>query len=171
MPGRRHIHLHLTIEPGSTVHVNIGDDGHITASVNGEPSTSPAAASDSASSDGTLTGARLEAAIQRLGRSGASPNARAVVEGLRSLEFQFLPVNSTDNYLRAINLRRGTITVAYLWPTYLEFTPYALQLAPGLASMPQAQPRGSGVKFPHVESAEPALNAARLYMEQSSQAG
>jgi hypothetical protein len=170
MSGNRHIHLHLTIQPGSTVHVAIGDDGHITAaSVNGEPRS--VAASDSASSDGTLTGARLEAAIQRLGRSGASPNARAIVEGLRSLGYQFLQSNKTDNYLRAIDPRGGTTAVAYLWPTYLDFTRYALQLAPGLASMPEAQPRDSGVKFLHIESVEPALDAARLYMEESSKAG
>jgi hypothetical protein len=99
MAGKRHIHLHLTIpiQPGSTVHFTIGDDGHITAaSTNGEPSTSTAAASDSASSDGTLTGASLEAAIHRLGRSGrASPNARAVAEDLRSLGYQYIPAEST----------------------------------------------------------------------------
>jgi hypothetical protein len=60
---------------------------------------------------------------------------------------QFLKSNSTDNYLRAIDPRRGTIAVAYLWPTYLDFTPYALQLAPGLASMPEAQPRDSNVPY------------------------
>ena len=73
MARKRHIHLHLTIpiQPGSSVHFTIGDDGHFTAtSTNGEPSTSTAAASDSASSDGTLTGASLEAAIHRLGDPG-----------------------------------------------------------------------------------------------------
>lgn len=179
MARKRHIHLHLTIpiQPGSSVHFTIGDDGHFTAtSTNGEPSTSTAAASDSASSDGTLTGASLEAAIHRLGRSGrASPNARAVAEDLRSLGYQYIPAESTkggspENYLRAIDPPRGTTAVAYLTPTYLEFTPFALQLVPELASLPGAEVRSSGVKFSYVKSAKSALDAAKLYMEQSRKA-
>jgi hypothetical protein len=134
------------------------------------------AAHDSASSDGTLTGARLEAAIQRLGRSGASPNARTVAEDLRSLGYQYIPAKSAkggspENYLRVIDSRRGTTAVAYLTPTYLEFAPFALQLVPGLVSLPDAEMRDSGAKFSHIKNAKPALDAARLYMEQSRKAG
>jgi hypothetical protein len=180
MTGKRHIHLHLTIpiQPGSTVHFTIGDDGHITvASTNGEPRTSTAAASDSASSDGTLTGASLEAAIHRLGRSGrASPNARAVAEDLRSLGYHYIPAESTkggspENYLRAIDPPRGTTAVAYLTPTYLEFTPFALQRVPDLASLPGAEPRSTGVKFSYIKGTKPALDAAKRYMDQSRKAG
>jgi len=133
-------------------------------------------AHDSASSDGTLTGAQLEAAIQRLGKSGSSPNVRIVAEDVRSLGYQYIPAKSTkggspENYLRAIDSRRGTTAVAYLTPTYLEFTPFALQLVPGLTSLPDAEVRGSGVKFSHIKSAKPALDAAKLYMEQSRKAG
>ena len=72
-----HIHLHLTIEPGGIAYLTSGDDDHIATSTDGEPSTSTAATSDSAPPDGALRGAPLEAAIQRLGRSGASPNTLA----------------------------------------------------------------------------------------------
>lgn len=127
-------------------------------------------ARDSASSDGTLTDAQLEAAIQRLGRSGTSPNARTVAEDLRSLGYQYLPAKSTkggspENYLRAIDARRGSTAVAYLTPTYLEFTPFALLLVPEIASLPGAEMRDSGVKFSHIKSAMPALDAARLYVQ------
>jgi hypothetical protein len=134
------------------------------------------AAHDSDSSDGTLTGARLEAAIQRLGRSGVSPNVRTVAEDLRSLGYQYIPAKSTkgaspENYLRAIDSRRGATAVAYLTPTYLEFTPFALQLVPRLASLPGAEVRDSGVKFSHILNARPARDAAKLYMEQGRKAG
>jgi hypothetical protein len=60
--------------------------------------------------------------------------------------------------------------VAYLTPTYLEFTPFALQLVPDLASLPGAEPRSSGVKFSYIKSAEQTLDAAKQYMEQSRKA-
>jgi hypothetical protein len=134
------------------------------------------AASDSASSHDTLTDARLEAAIQRLGRSGASPNTRTIAEDLRSLGYHYVPAKSTkggspENYLRAIDSRRSTTAVAYLTPTYLEFTPFALQLVPGLASLPGGEMRDSGVKFSHINNAKPALDAAKLYIERSRKAG
>jgi hypothetical protein len=176
MARKQHIHLHLTIPPGSTVHFTIGADGHVTASsMNSEPSTT-AAVGDSAPSDGTLTGAQLETAIQRLGRSGrASPNARAVAEEMHSLGYGYIPADSSkrrspENYLRAIDPSRSTTAVAYLMPTYLEFQPFGLQLVPDLASLPGAEKRGSRVKFSHITSAKPALDAAKLYMEQSRKA-
>jgi hypothetical protein len=99
---------------------------------------------------GPLAGAGQgrQAAIERLGRSGASPNARTVADDLRSLGYQYIPEahqgGSPENYLRAIDSRRGTAAVAYLTPTYLELTPFALQIVPGLASLPGAERRDSG---------------------------
>jgi len=130
---------------------------------------------DSASSYDALADARLEAAIQRLARSGASPNTRTVAEDLRSLGYLYIPAKSTkggpsENYLRAVDSRRGPNTVAYLTPTYLEFTPFALQLVPGLVALPGAEPRDTGVKFSHIKNAKLPLDAAKLYMEQSRKA-
>ena len=60
--------------------------------------------------------------------------------------------------------------MAYLTPTYLEFTPFALQLVPGLVALPGAEPRDTGVKFSHIKNAKLPLDAAKLYMEQSRKA-
>ena len=108
---------------------------------------------DSASPASPLTGARLEEAIERLGKSGSSPHIRAVTQGMHSLGYEFVPARSTrggapENYLRAIDSRRGITAVAILTPTYLEFTPFALRLVPDLASLADGQRRESGMKFP-----------------------
>ena len=92
---------------------------------------------------------------------------------MHSLGYEFVPARSTkggalENYLRAIDSRRGITAVAILTPTYLEFTPFALRLVPDLASLADGQRRESGMKFSHVTSVMPALAAARLYMEQGS---
>src|SRR5690242_12125890 len=71
-------------------------------------------------------------------------------EDLRSIGYRYLPAKSTkggspENFLRAIDARRGSAAVAYLTPTYLEFTPFARQLVPEIASLPGGSgPFGQG---------------------------
>ena len=73
MPDPREIHIHLTAQPGTTVHVTIaGDDVSV---------TTPRAEDEEASSWDDV----LNAAVQRLESSGASPNVHEAITGLREL--------------------------------------------------------------------------------------
>lgn len=161
MTDTRDIHIHLTAQPGTTVHITVASDDIAVASDNAEPNVKIV---DTAASPDDV----LEAAIQRLESSGASPNVRAAVEGLRALGYLLkpgrpnVPGKPPENYLRIIDPRHPAPAVGYLWPTYFGFTRAADQER--LADLPGAepQPASAQVKFSHVESVEPGLNAARL---------
>src|SRR5512142_3335210 len=98
MPDPREIHIHLTAQPGTTVHVTIaGDDVSVTSSE---------AEDEEASSWDDV----LEAAVQRLESSGASPNVRAAIAGLRELGFNLTlpktrPGKVPENYIRIMDPR------------------------------------------------------------------
>ena len=161
MTDTRDIHIHLTAQPGTTVHITVASDAIAVTSDNAEPNVQIVEAAMS-SYDG------LETAIQRLESSGASPNVRAAIAGLRALEYELKPGKTNvpgklpENYLRIIDPRQPAPAVGYLWPTYFGFTRAADQER--LAGLPGAerQPASAQVKFSHVESVEPGLNAARL---------
>jgi len=108
----------------------------------------------------------LEAAIQRLEGSGASPNVRAAVDGLHALGYVLRPARTIvpskvpENYLRIIDPEYTAHGVGYLTPSYFGFSRATDRER--LLSMPEAEPQTSLVKFSHIESAQPGLNAAEL---------
>lgn len=159
MTDTRDIHIHLTAQAGMTVHVTVADDGITIVGEDTEPivrTVDAAASSDDA----------LEAAIQRLESSGASPNIRAAVDGLRALGYVLRPAKTVvpgkipENYLRIIDPKYTAHGVGYLWPTYFGFSRTTDRER--LLSMPEAQQQAAQVKFSHVESVQPGLNAAKL---------
>jgi len=107
-----------------------------------------------------------EAAIQRLESSGASPNVRAAVEGLDALGYVLIPAKTVvpdkipENYLRIIDPEYTPHGVGYLTPTYFGFSRATDREF--LLRMPEAEALAAHVKFSHVESAQPGLNAAEL---------
>jgi hypothetical protein len=159
MTDVRDIHIHLTAQPGITLHVTVADDGITVTSDSVEPNVrflDTAASSDDA----------LEAAILRLESSGASPNVRAAVEGLRTLGYELIlpetnvPGKLPENYLRIMDPKYTAHGVGYLWPTYFGFSSMADRER--LLRLPEAKPQAAQVKFSHVESVQPGLNAAKL---------
>lgn len=153
MDATRDIHIHLTAQPGTTVHVTIAADGIDVVS--------DEATADSAPSDDVL-----EAAIRRLESSGASPHIREAVDGLRALGYQLKPAKTKvpgkipENYLRIIDPRHTAHGVGYLTPTYFSFSRGSDRER--LEGMSDAVPLTSAIKFPHIDSARPGLEAARL---------
>jgi hypothetical protein len=105
-------------------------------------------------------------AIQHLESSGASPNVGAAIDGLRALGYMLkpnrtvVPGKAPENYLRIIDANNTAHGVGYLYPTYFGFGSAADR--DRLASMPDAELLAAMVKFSHVESAQPGLNAAKL---------
>src|SRR6516164_4966839 len=104
MADARDIHIHLTAQPGTTVHVTIAGDNVTVASDGVEPA---ARVFDTVTSSDDV----LEAAIERLASSGASPNVRAAVEGLFGLGYELKPAKTNvpgkvpENYLRIMDPR------------------------------------------------------------------
>jgi hypothetical protein len=159
MADARDIHIHLTAQPGTTVHVTIAGDNLTVAGDNGEPNSRIL---DMAASPDDV----LRAAIERLASSGASSNARAAVEGLSALGYELKPAKTNvpgklpENYLRIMDPRYTAHGVGYLTPTYFAFTRASDRER--LADMPGAELLTAAVKFSHVESAQPGLDAAKL---------
>jgi hypothetical protein len=161
MADSRDIHIHLTAQPGTTTRITVAGDEIRVVSGGGE-STVRTVDTDETSYD------ELEASIRRLESSGASPNVRGAVEGLRALGYELSPAKTNvpgklpENYLRIIDPRYPAAAVGYLWPTYFGFTRTADQER--LADLPGAerQTASAQVKFSHVESVESGLNAAKL---------
>jgi PIN like domain len=108
----------------------------------------------------------LEAAIQRLESSGTSPNIRAAVEGLHALGYVLRPAKTIvpgkipENYLRIIDPEYTAHGIGYLTPSYFAFSRATDRER--LLNMPGAEPQTAQVKFSHVESAQPGLEAAEL---------
>jgi hypothetical protein len=154
MSDPREIHIHLTPQPGTTVHVTIaGDDVSVTSSnaEDGEPS----------SRDNLL-----EEAVERLESSGASPNVRRAIAGIRELGFNLTlpktrPGKVPENYIRIMDPRYTAHGIGYITPTYFGFTRGGdREVLSGLPGAEISSP--SYVKFWHVESAQPGLDAAKL---------
>jgi hypothetical protein len=159
MTDARDIHIHLTAQPGTTVHVTIAGDDLTVASDSVEPM---ARILDIAASSDDV----LEAAIRRLESSGASPNVRQAIEGLSVLGYELKPAKTNvpnklpENYLRIMDPRYTAHGVGYLTPTYFAFSRAFDRES--LANLPGAELLTGAVKFSHVESAQPGLDAAKL---------
>jgi hypothetical protein len=152
MPDSREIHIHLTAQPGTTVHVTIAGD---------EVSVISPGAGDETSSGDDL----LEAAVQRLESSGASPNVHEAISGLRELGFDLTlpktrPGKVPENYIRIMDPRYKAHGIGYITPTYFAFTRASDREV--LLGLPEAEPLTSAVKFWHINSAQPGLDAAKL---------
>jgi hypothetical protein len=152
----REIHIHLNIQPGASATITVAGDG-ITV-----------AGGHAVADGGTPTDDdRLEAAIQRLEDSGVSRNIRAVVDGLRGMGYTLkLPETKvagkqSENYLRIVDPgQAGRHGVGYLTPSYVGFARASDRER--LLGLDGARPVTSAVNFDHAESAQPALEAARL---------
>ena len=159
MADARDIHIHLTAQPGTTVHVTIAGDNVTVASDGVEPA---ARVFDTVTSSDDV----LEAAIERLASSGASPNVRAAVEGLFGLGYELKPAKTNvpgkvpENYLRIMDPRYTAHGVGYLTPTYFAFTRASDRER--LLHLPGAELLTTAVKFSHVENAQPGLDAAKI---------
>jgi hypothetical protein len=164
MSDSREIHIHLTAQPGTTVHVTIaGGDVSVTGIEAGDEPGETSSWDDA-----------LEAAVQRLESSGASPNVRAAIAGLRELGFDLTfpktrPGKVPENYIRIMDPRYKAHGIGYISPTHFAFTRGSdREMLSGLAG---AERLSSLVKFWHVESAQPGLDAARLIKGSISAAG
>jgi hypothetical protein len=157
-PDPRPIHLHLTAQPGTTVHVVVAGDG-ITVT-----SDAAAPALDSASFDDVL-----EAAITRLESSGVSANVRDATDGLLATGYTLrlpetnVPGKRPENYLRIMDPTFTAHGIGYLTPSMFSFS--RMSDRDFLRSLPGATLTTSAVSFSHVDDAQPGLEAARLLME------
>lgn len=158
MPEAQQIHIHLTPQPGSTVHVTIAGDDITVATDDSDAGTTPhdpAASPDDA----------IEEAIQRLGSSGTSSNIHAAVDGLRDLGYTLRrpktkPGKRPENYLRIIDPAYTAHGVGYLTPMTFSFS--RMSDRQRLMELPEAIPVRTAVNFSHMRSAQPGLDAARL---------
>jgi hypothetical protein len=159
MSSPREVHIHVTAQPGTTVHVAIADDD---VSVTSTSRKSQAMAEDDEAGSWDDV---LEAAVQRLESSGASPNIREAIAGLRELGFdlklpQTRPGKVPENYIRIMDPRYTAHGIGYITPTYFAFTRGPDREV--LSGLPGAELLTSYVRFWHVESAQPGLDAAKL---------
>jgi hypothetical protein len=153
MSDPKEVHIHLTAQPGMVVHVTIaGDDVSVTSAT--------ALGKETNSWDDVL-----EAAVQRLESSGSSPNVREAIAGLRELGFNLTlpktrPGKVPENYIRIMDPRYTAHGIGYVTPTHFAFTRASDWEV--LSSLPGAEPLTSAVKFWHLQSAQPGLDAAKL---------
>lgn len=158
MPEAQQIHIHLSPQPGSTVHVTIAGDSVTVATDNFEAGTDLhdlAASLDDA----------IEEAIRRLESSGASLNIRTAVDGLLSLGYTLrrpktIPGKRPENYLRIMDPTYTAHGVGYLTPTMFSFSRGPDRQR--LIELPEAVPISNAVNFYHMRSAQPGLDAAKL---------
>ena len=156
MAEPREIHLHLTAQPGTTVHVTIAGEDITVASNDTEPAPSKALA---------RSGDELETAIQRLESSGTSPNIRKAADGLHAMGYTFKlakasPGRQPENYLRIIDPKYTAHGIGYLTPGTFSYSRTSDR--DRLKDMPGARTVSNAVNFSHVDSAQPGLDAARL---------
>ena len=158
MPEAQQIHIHLTPQPGTTVHVTAAG-GNVTVTTDysdaGARPHGPSMSLDDA----------IEEAVQRLETSGSSPNIREAVDGLRSLGYTLrrpktTPGKRPENYLRIMDPAYTAHGIGYLTPTTFSFS--RMSDRQRLTELPEAQPISNAVNFSHVQSAQPGLAAARL---------
>lgn len=159
MTDKTDIHIHLTPQPGITVHIVVAGDSVMVTSENAAPA---GAIADTVASPGNM----LEGAIQRLESSGSSPNVRAAADGLRDLGYDLKPATTTvrdklpENYVRFIDPKSPASAVGYLTPTYFGFARAGDRQR--LADLTGHQLLAAMVKFSHIDSVEPGLHAAKL---------
>jgi hypothetical protein len=158
MSEAQQIHIHLTPQPGTTVHVTVAGDNITVATDNSDGGTWP---QDQASS---LDDA-IEEALRRLESSGSSPNIREAVDGLLRLGYRLrrpktTPGKRPENYLRIMDPAYTAHGVGYLTPTAFSFS--RMSDRQRLMELPEAEPISNAVNFSHVRSAQAGLDAARL---------
>lgn len=158
MPEPQTIHIHLTPQPGTTVHVTIAGENITVASDNPEADTEPHAPAMSPDD-------ALEEAIRRLESSGISPHVREAADGLLALGYTLRrPKTRLDkrpeNYLRIMDPTYTAHGVGYLTPSAFSFS--RMSDRESLTKMPGAEPISTAVNFSHVQSAQPGLDAARM---------
>jgi hypothetical protein len=152
----RDIHIHLTAQPGTTVHVTVSNDQFTVRSDDAKPGTSNTAIS---------ADEVIEAAIQRLEGSGTSPNIREAISGLLAMGYtlrvpQTGPGNSPGNYLRIMDPKYTAHGMGYLTPSAFLFSRQSDRER--LKELPGATLLSTTVNFSHVQSAQLGLDAARL---------
>jgi hypothetical protein len=158
MPEAQQVHIHLTPQPGTTVHVTIAGDNIMVATDNFDGGSEPhgqVASPDDA----------MEEAIRRLESSGSSQNIREAVDSLLSLGYRLRrpktqPGKRPENYLRIMDPAYTAHGVGYLTPTAFSFS--RMSDRQRLMELPEAVPFASAVNFSHVRTAQPGLDAARL---------
>jgi hypothetical protein len=154
----RSIHLHLTPQPGTTVHVTVAGDTITVTSDDAAPGISTGSLDDA-----------LEAAIERLERSGTSSNVREATDGLLAMGYTLklpetnVPGKRPENYLRIMDPMYAVSGVGYLMPSAFSFS--RLSDRDRLARLPGAMLLSNAVNFSHVDGAQLGLDAARLLME------
>lgn len=163
MAEAQQIHIHVTPQPGTTTHVTIAGGNISVTTDNLDGGTGPH--DPVASQDDAIEDDSIEDAIRRLGSSGASPNIREAVAGLRSLGYglrrpKTTPGKRPENYLRIMDPADTAHGVGYLTPTAFSFSPMSARQR--LMELSEARPVSNAVNFSHVQSVQPGLNAARL---------
>lgn len=156
-----HVHLYLTLPPGTTLHITaegtVHGDGAVLNSVTGGDVTVEALPEDPAEAEV----ARVVTALR------GSLGVRQAVAGLRELGYVFRPqhprnlpgnTGSHTNYVRFAH--PDGWTGGYLYPTYFKYIRAAD--VERLAGLPGAERDGGGVKFSHRHGAGPGLAAAAL---------
>lgn len=161
MTNTREIHLHLTAQPGTTVHVTIAGEDITVVSSDAGPSANLPAAVPAASSEDEV----LETAIKRLESSGTSPNIRKAVDGLLAMGYTFKlakasPGKQPENYLRIIDPKYSAHGIGYLTPGTFSFS--RAMDRDRLKALPGAGTVSNAVNFSHTDSVQPGLDAARL---------
>lgn len=154
----REIHLHLTVQAGTTVHVTINGD---------ELTVAGDAEAGRGTLDEELSGDQvLEHAIRRLEKANISPHIRDAAGGLRSMGYNLVPAETRipgkrpENYLRIMDPEYTAHGIGYLTPGNFSFTRGSDR--DRLVRQPGARVHSSEVAFSHVESVKAGLDAARL---------
>lgn len=157
-PEAREIHIHLTAQPGITVHVVINGDELTVASDDEHGGGIP--------DEATPPDQVLEEAVRRLEKANISRHIRPAVDGLRSMGYDLIPAETRipgkrpENYLRIMDPEYTAHGTGYLTPGNFSFTRGPDRER--LASQPGARTLRSEIAFSHVASAELGLDAARL---------
>src|SRR5260221_4970197 len=119
-PEAREIHIHLTAQAGTTVHVTIDGDELTVAT--------------EADRGGRTTGAAtppdqvLEEAIRRLEKANISPHIRDAVDRLRTMGYDLIPAETRiagkrpENYLRVMDPGYTAHGTGYLTTGNFSFT-------------------------------------------------
>jgi hypothetical protein len=155
----RDIHIHLTAQPGTstTVHVTVAGDTFTVSSV--DRTSNVGSPNGVASADD-----EVETAIRRLERSGLSPNIREVTDGLLALGYTLKSPESKSgrpgNYVRFLDPNYTAHGIGYVNPSTFGFTRKLDR--DRLKDLPGARPGNGVVYFPHQQSAQPGLAAAKL---------
>jgi hypothetical protein len=153
----REIHIHLTAQPGTTVHVTInGDELTVASDADHGERADEIAAPDQA----------LDEAIRRLEKANVSRHIRQAVDGLLGLGYVLIPAKTRtpgkrpENYLRIMDPEYTVHGIGYLTPGNFSFTRSSDRER--LSHRDGARVHRSEVVFSHVEGVNPGLEAASM---------